>query len=105
MASKLPVGLSTLEIIVLLAIIFFGFRHQDRHRWGGRDVTILRFWPWTIWPPVVLVLLGVITFGYLVNGEEICASAGRYSSERELRSWLDADGSDHRSQFVPLGSS
>ena len=36
-------------------------------------MTILRFWPWTIWLPVVLVLLGVITFGYLVNGEEICA--------------------------------
>jgi hypothetical protein len=35
-------------------------------------VIIIRFWPWTIWLPIVLVLLGVIAFGYLVNGEEIC---------------------------------
>ena len=33
---------------------------------------IIRFWPWTIWLPIVLVLLGVIAFGYLVTGEEIC---------------------------------
>ena len=33
---------------------------------------IIRFWPWTIWLPIVLVLLGVIAFGYFVNGEEIC---------------------------------
>jgi hypothetical protein len=33
---------------------------------------IIRFWPWTIWLPIVLVLLGVIAFEYLVNGEVIC---------------------------------
>jgi hypothetical protein len=34
--------------------------------------TILRFWPRAVWLAVVLVLLGVIAFGYIVNGEEIC---------------------------------
>jgi hypothetical protein len=35
-------------------------------------MTLLRSWPFAIWLAIVVVLLGVIAFAYLINGEEIC---------------------------------